>query len=394
MSWRSLLLLALVAVLGSGCQPLPPQQGVVLWTGVTDQERAVLVSLGQRFEHDTGVPVKVQAVPFDDLRVKYQIAAPAGLGPDIVTGPNDWVGTLATAHLIQPLSEADFGDKRAFMPTAVEAVSFAGACYGYPYSLETLALIYNLKLIPKPPDTFPALLAVARELKHDDQYGLLFWVDKFYYAWPFFSGYGATVFSPAGGIPTVALDSPAAVQAGHLIVDMHELMFPGVDETFARQLFGQGKVGCILDGPWVLGDVSGHFPLQVQPLPPLGPGLVPKPFVSVQSFMLNPRSTHHDEAIRFLHYVETRDNLLQLTDASGRVPARRDSLAARQDKPALVAFARQAEQGVPMPNVPALNAVWPPFDDALKLILSGANVEQTLHQAVEQTNLDIRQMME
>ena len=211
-------LLILSSLLGGGRAPqaASPRQ-VVVWTGMTDTEQATLIAIGSDYQKATGVPVVVQNVPFADLRLKFQIAAPAGLGPDLITGPHDWTGLLATANLIQPLSAQDFPpDMQAqFQSAGLKAMTFQQRLYGFPYTLEAGALIYNEALLPRIPATFQELLPIAQQLTHGDQHGLLFEIDNFYVVWPFFSGYGATVFpvTPGGGLDYahIALDSPAAV---------------------------------------------------------------------------------------------------------------------------------------------------------------------------------------
>lgn len=363
---------------------------------MTDAERAALGQIGQAFKQQTGTDVVVQQVPFDQLRLKFQMDGPAGLGPDLITGQQDWVGVLATAHLIDAVPEAI--DRTAFNPTAISGVTFNDQIYGCPYTMETIALIYNTKLMPEPAKTLQELFRQSQAMTHGEQHGVLFALDEPYFVWPIFSGYGARLFKPDGDPPQCDLDSPAAVKAATLLQDIrrkYKLMFPGVNERFSLQLFLQGKAAAMIDGPWVITDMKdAHMSYRIVPIPPLEDGGTPRPFVNVSAFMMNRNTLHREQTLQFLKFVTSRDMVLKMAQASGRIPTRKDSLEAEKGDADVQAFAAQAAQGEGMPNTPAVNPLWDPFNDALKLIVAGADPQQTLHDAVDRINEDIRVMME
>ncbi len=55
-----------------------------------------------------------------------------------------------------------------------------------------------------------------------------------------------------------------------------------------------------------------------------------------------------------------------------------------RDNPDVVAFTQSAANGVPMPNIPQMAAVWGAMNDALNLVVNGkATTQEALTTAVE-----------
>src|SRR5215212_4232242 len=108
------------------------------------------------------ITIETLAVPFDQLKNKYQTETATGGGPDLLIGPLDWVGELATAELIAPLDEMATQDVLAnYVPSTVEALRYDGKLYGMPESFETVALYYNKTMIETPPTTTAELDTLA-----------------------------------------------------------------------------------------------------------------------------------------------------------------------------------------------------------------------------------------
>ena len=96
-----------------------------------------LVELGEKFEKEIGVSVKVETQ--EGITDKFQAAAPSGKGPDIFLWANDRIGEWADAGLLKPLKiSQDF--KAAFLPMAWEAVTHRKRVWGYPLALECVSL--------------------------------------------------------------------------------------------------------------------------------------------------------------------------------------------------------------------------------------------------------------
>ena len=59
---------------------------VLRWSRFVASEAEAFAALLDAFTHATGVPVRLDSEPFEDLRPKAAVAASIGSGPDIIWG--------------------------------------------------------------------------------------------------------------------------------------------------------------------------------------------------------------------------------------------------------------------------------------------------------------------
>lgn len=384
---------------------------LVVWTqfGETTNEYAAFREIADQFTKQTGVPVDLVPVPWDDLRQKISLAFPAGQGADlIVTWPHDWIGQWAKQGLLMPLPPEAFGNERSQYPdSAIQAVTYAGKIYGLPVTVESVALVYNKKLVPKPPTTWTELIEVAKRLNKGDQYGFLMPLLEQYHTYGVIRGYGGYVFKWTGSgfdDRDIGLNNQGAVQAVTFLRDLYvkEKLFPAgvIDRSTQHAIttgkFEEGKVGMQINGPWVIpGARKAGIDVGVALLPRLPNGRDMVPFIGIQFVGINAYTRQKDLALQLAKMYASRSGQEILFLKTGRIPVRRDVLALESVKrdPFASIWAKQAELGEPMPNVPEMQAVWKPWGDAMDAIIPGnADVKQTLDQAVEQIRQGIELM--
>lgn len=405
MRWLALVLV-LTALACSACgQGATGDDGTVrLWTGMAETEFPVLQKVVRDIEARTGLEVQLLKVPFEQLRNKFLIAAPADLGPDLLIGPQDWVGVLATAGLLEPLPESHRPGSD-FVPVAVEAMTFEGQVYASPVFMECPALFRNPDLLPEAPATMRELIdaSLALDGRGDGTRGFYFDLENLYFNWAFFSAEGAYIFGQVDGRTDpfdVGLDTPGAVKAAEFLRALRlefKLIRPGATTDIAKSLYLDGKAATIINGPWFLGDVRGSkVPYVIEPLPPMPDGSVPKPFVTVHGVMLNKAARQREKALQLLTELMKDESLVALSEASGRPPARRSAFAAAGKNPDIAAFAKLAEAGTPMPNHPAMQAVWEPMRQTMEIVTNDARVDAqaALRETKQRIVAKIRQMME
>jgi maltose-binding protein MalE len=375
------------------------------------------------------MPVKIVRVPLIELKPKFQVAAPVNHGPDLVTGPHDWIGPLATARLIAPV-EMGREELTHFLPVSLSVMTYEGKLYGLPIALDTIGLIYNKNLIKEPPKTMEELIAKAKELTRGDVSGFLFDINDFYFAWPFFGGYGAYIFkeTPSGLDPNdIGLDTPEADKAAQFILDLvkkHHLMEVEVTKDIAGGRFMDNKLAMTLDGNWALVEYKKKgIPYGFAPLPKLENGKNPSPLVGVLGIMLNSRSHHRELALDLMKELCSRESQVEIYMEGGRIPARVDAQEDRRiarepvldnagnlaalgglsvildvtyiPNTELKGILESAALGTPMPNIPALVLVWQPMKEALQLMnLEKLPPHEALKQAGERMRKDIKRMME
>lgn len=402
-----LLLLTLALLFLSGCAQQRDPNTVVLWTAF-ETEIQTLRDLTAKFEQQTGRHVEVLQVPFSGLQNKFMVAAPAGQGPDLIIGPQDWLGVFATAELLEPVPAELLDPARADLsPVALANETFNGKVYGFPMMLGSLAMLRNTKLMPERPKNLDELKTMAVQIQGQgsDVKGFYYDLQDFYFSFPFFAAYGASLFEegPDGPDPMrLGLATPGGVKAAEYLTELRQadLIPLGAKTDFAKSMFLAGRLAATINGPWFIGDVRREgIPYAIESVPPAPDGHPASSLVGVDGLMLNKAALQREGALQLMAFLTAKEQLVALALSSGRPPARQTALEeARQDPQAgadIAAFARVSEQGVPMPNLPQTNVIWEPMAQALAIITNKqAPAQAELEQTQARIVTKIKLMME
>ncbi len=346
---------------------------MVIWSdaGRADTVRGLARGFTERYD----VPVRVQELAFEDVRNQLKLAAPAGEGPDIISGPHDWLGELVRNGLLEPVNLRE--KRKEFAEVALTAFTYEDQLYGVPYGTEALAFIYNQRLVPEPPQTWQELKDVARRLQEGgmvDQ-GYMLPEANPYFTYPIFTGFGGYVFgqAPDGGYDPsdVGLDSTGSIQAAREIRSMVEsgIIKPNIDAATMSSLFLEERGAMFFTGPWFLQEAAdSQVDYAVAQLPKIEKQAVP--FVGAQGFMLSAFSENKVLARTFLtEYLATGETMSKIYEEQMVAPA----WVSLQDdaNKALQAFTRSAEGGQPMPAIPQMALVWTDWENALTFLFEG-----------------------
>lgn len=349
-------------------------EALIIWA---DAGRApILEELGEDFEAEFGIAVVVQELEFGDIRDQMKVAAPAGEGPDIIIGAHDWLGELAVNGL---LAELDLGDvAEEFLPAALAAFTYDGALYGLPYATENVAFVRNTELVPEAPETWDDVKTISEGLIADgtSQYGYIIQDNDPYHFFPIQTAFGGYVFglTEEGYDATdVGIDSEGSLAAAEWLESMvsESLMPDGVDYDVMHSLFGSGDAAMIITGPWAIPQIQDFgVEFEVSGIPE-GPGGTAKPFLGVQGFMISAFSEKQLLAEAFLlDYVATEETMASLYSADPRPPA---FLAVREslDDEIMNGFVDAGTEGLAMPAIPEMSAVWTAWGNAMELVRTG-----------------------
>ena len=386
-------------IAGSSAQDTSASGTLKLWHGWTGAEADTLNNdiLPAWEAAYPNVKINALAVPFDQLKNKYQTEAATGGGPDLLIGPLDWVGELAAAELIKPLDEMATPDVLSvYIPSTVDALKYDGKLYGMPESLETVALYYNKKLMPTPPTTTAELDTMAASLAGTDQYALALYSD-FYHPAGYLFGFGGTLFDADNNS---ALNSPGTVSYLKWISGIASK--PGYyqqnDDAAISSLFKESKAASVINGPWALGDYQaalGAENVGVAVLPKISEAndASPKPFLGVKHIMMN-SNIDGDQAtlaFTFMTWFTGPDSVGFLATSAGHLPAH--SGVDVSANPIAAAFVEQAQNSTPLPTIPEMGQVWTPAGDMITKVISGdATPEEAAAEAQDQINEAIKQM--
>ncbi len=366
------LVLVLVAALGVWALAAEPGK-ILIWAD--DTRAPVFREIGAEYTKATGIPVEVVEIPFGSIRDQFVTAAPTGEGPDLIIGAHDWVGELAANGLLaEILLPPELNAK--FDQVSLEAFTY-GKLYGLPYAREGVGLLYNKALVPTLPATFEELIELARKLTDPTlpQYGFVVQNPDPYHEFPFLSALGGYIFGydEEGKLYPcdVGLDSPGAIAGAEILDSLFEegLIPAGLDWDTWTSLFTEGRIAMVITGPWFVGRAkAAGIDIGVAPIPPIQ-GKPPKPFVGVQGVMVSAFSPNLPLVYDFLfNYFATTETMLALYAKDPRIPAFLPAYEEVAEDPILRGFAESIANGVPMPNIPQMSAVWGAWFDAMSMI--------------------------
>jgi arabinogalactan oligomer / maltooligosaccharide transport system permease protein len=408
---KKIFMLVSILLIGamSGCSR-DDRTLIRIWHQMRVDERLVLEDHLRKFmEMHPDVKVEQIYKETEQLRNDFIIAAYARQGPELVYGPSDMIGLLATLEVILPLEDL-FEDEYLARFTDKGLVWYDGHLYQIADKLGNhLALVYNKALVPEPPSTTDELIRIGRELTKDltgngriDQYGLTWnYIEPFFYI-PFLSGFGGWVLDETQTRPT--LDTEANVKGLKFIQDLRDkyrIIPRESDYEVADALFKEGRAGMIINGDWSWGSyLQAGLDIGVAPIPRVSEtGLWAAPMVSTKGFSINENTDAEKlsivlDIIRFLNEPE---NQLDATKRIKTFPTRIETYGdpVVTDDPILINSKRQIDVGIPMPVVPELRAIWDAMKPNYQAVLNG---QKTAEQAARDMQIlaerKIREMLE
>ena len=361
---KRLLCLALLAATAA-----PAEVELVVWHSYRAAEKAAIekVAAGFNASHP-GVKVTTLAVPYDAFADKISAAVPRGKGPDVFIYAQDRLGGwIEAGNTVEPIDFfLDDATKTRFIPGTLDAMTYRGTVWGLPVNYKVITLIYNKKLVQKPPADTREMVALAKKLTDAaaGRFGLAYWYSDYYYHAALQNAFGGRVFEPGTAKPV--LNAPENVKGLELLVSwIDQGILPAEPSTaLITALFNQGKAAMIFTGPWFLGEIDPSIEWGLAQLPavPEAGNKPLRPWTTVEGAFIAAPSKHKDAAYEFVKYLTDAPAAKTMAVEGRQSPSNK---AAYEDPrvandPVLKAFHKQVEVAVPMPNLPEMTMVWSP----------------------------------
>lgn len=361
-------------------------------------------AVADSYREKIGTEVEIVTVPDADFRSRMGLAAPGGEGPDIF-GPmaHDWMGEFAVQKIALQIPDTALQPVEDFLPQALDVSRFEGTLFGIPLFLESPGLVYNRDLVSEPPTTWDQLVTMATELTDGDVYGFAFPVLNQYMQGGFLHGFGGYIFRNDNGTfvtDDIGLNSPGSVEAARFLRDLYHQQRPpmpeaaidrGAGEQALEGMMEAGQIAMTITGPWRESPLrNAGINVGTAVLPTLPNGQPMRPFFGAQVIMANAYGEQQDAALDFITYHSGTDQVILQFESERKVPAR---LSVQQSEPVLAsettaAWTQQLQNAVAMPNIPAMQQVWRPWEAATDSIIPpnapDPDVQSLLDGAVEQ----------
>lgn len=313
--------------------------------------------------------------------------------PDVINIGSRWLPEFVEMGAVMSLEE-EFGHKRdMYYPGLVQTVEIGGQLYALPRAYSTQALIYRTDIVPEPPTTWDELIEVSKQIQEEHPDMLGFGIGGADHV-STLSQYFTVLFTYGGAVTDsegrLVLDSPEAVEALQLIVDMYREhgIVPNPLEYHREELpelFSAGRIAMFISGPWG-GTATGLEPENdtlpyasaLVPAGSVGPGTE----VVSDSTLISATTKNKEAALTFLDFITTEEEQVIRDLVAGAVP-QGPTMAARDEFTGdgyFQTFIDMAEYGSPQPQ-PSL---WEPFQDVIVNMVQSAILGiQTPEQAVK-----------
>ncbi len=312
-----------------------------------------------------------------NLEDALKAAIPSGQGPDLFIWAHDWIGKFAEAGLLEPIDNYVTADiKNKFAPMAQEAMQYKGHYYAMPFAAETVAIIYNKKMIQNPPKTFAEMKAIMEKYNdpNNKKYGIAYPINSYFIsAWA--QAFGGYYFDDKTEQP--GLDNPATIEGFEFFFkNIWPYMAPTADYNTQQSIFLEGRAPMMVNGPWSIASVkNANISFGIVPLPPItkdGKTYWPRPYGGVKLFYFAKGIKNKEAAWKFVKWFTTNPQVIkQLALQLGYIPVLPEVLNDPdvQKDPVIYGFGQAVQHAYLMPKSPKMGPVWGDVDSAINEIL-------------------------
>ncbi|MFC4007245.1 extracellular solute-binding protein [Nonomuraea purpurea] len=377
--------------------------GEVTWWDTTrpDSEGPTFQALIKEFEAAyPQIKVKYVNVPSDQAQNQFQTAAQAGSGaPDVIRSEVAWTPQFASLGYLQPLDGTRAVDKQEdFLPGPLSSTKYGGKTYAVPQVTDTLALLYNKRLLKEAghteaPKTVAELKQAALDVKaKTGAAGLALNVDS-YFLLPFMYGEGGDLLDVAN--KKVVVNSPANVKAIETVADLISsgaAPKPATTDSYANAMTAlkEGKAAMIYNGPWALSEI--HQGKEFQDKENLG--IAPVPAGSVKAgaptggwnLAIYAGSKNIPAAYEFVRFMTTAQAQAKIAKEISLLPTRPSAYAdpAVQGNADVAVFKPIMDTAVPRPWIPEGGQLFQPLLEGYQALVGGKSAPPDMLKMVDE----------
>ncbi|TDC00249.1 extracellular solute-binding protein [Nonomuraea longispora] len=364
--------------------------GELTWWDTTrpDSEGPTFQALIKEFEAQyPGIKVKYVNVPSDQAQNQFQTAAQAGTGaPDVIRSEVAWTPQFASLGYLQPLDGTRAVDDGSdFLSGPLSSTKYNDKTYAVPQVTDTLALIYNRRLLKEagheePPRTVAELKQAALNVKDKtDADGLALNVDS-YFLLPFMYGEGGDLLDVQS--KKIVVNSPANVKAIETVADLINsgaAPKPATTDSYANAMTAlkEGKAAMIYNGPWALSEIYQGKEFKDRS----NLGIAPVPAGSVKAgaptggwnLAIYAGSKNIPAAYEFVRFMTTVKAQAKIAKEISLLPTRTSAYAdpAVQDNPDVAVFKPIMDTAVPRPWIPEGGQLFQPLLEGYQSLVGG-----------------------
>lgn len=378
---------------GSGDDKASGKDDVLNVWGMGDEVKQ-LSKMTDKFTEETGIKVKIQALPWSNAHDKLLTAVASKSGPDVLQMGTTWMPEFQQAGALADMSEYiekyDTLNPDNFYHGSVETTEFDGKSYGIPWAAETRVLFYRTDVLEKvgyseAPKTWEELEDAAEKLskRGDDKYGISIDAKEQTLGFMFARQNGSNLIKD--GKPE--FDQPAFVDAVSYLSNFIDKGYApkedlglDVSQTFSGD---DAMIPMFISGPWMsktvrdtVPDIDGKWAIATLPKKENNISSMGGSNLTIFEF-----SKQKDNAAEFIEFMSRPDNQLEwmkLTDALPTATKAWEDDSLKND-PIYSVFNEQLQNSEPMPLIPEFEEIAQNYLKHFEQIyLGGADVQSEM----------------
>ncbi|WP_329112356.1 ABC transporter substrate-binding protein [Streptomyces sp. NBC_01353] len=306
-------------------------------------DKEVLQPELDKFEKQTGIKVKLEVVPWNDLLNRILTATTSGQGPDVLNIGNTWSASLQSSGALLPWDTKNFekiGGKDRFVASALGSTGVQGQDpAAVPLYSMAYALYYNKKMfadagVAKPPATWDELVATGKKLSKDGKSAIGVegsnLANNIHQVFVLGKQHGADFFTPDGKADFTSDGAVAAVEQYVDLMAEHKIVAPGNAEYAQNQSlsdFSNDKTAMVLwqtasatfASQGMKEDEWGVAPAPVQSGAP-GQGKATNSMAAGINMAVFKNTKNIDGAMKFVKFMTGDEEQKILNKAYGSIP--------------------------------------------------------------------------
>lgn len=374
---------------------------LTVW-GMGDEVKQ-LPKIAKDFTKETGIEVKVQAIPWASAHDKLLTAVASKNGPDVLQMGTTWMPEFQEAGALADLSE--YMDKyetmkpENFFEGSVETTTFDDKYYAVPWAAETRVLFYRTDILAsvgykEAPKTWEELEDAAKKLSErgKDMYGLNVDTKEQTLGFMFARQNDSMLFSDDGKPEFNQSEFVGAVSYLNDLIQKGYSPKQDLGMDVSQTFSGDAIVPMFISGPWMVKAVNdtvkgidGKWATAV----------LPKGKVNNESSLggsnltIFEHSKNKDKAAQFIDFMsrkETQLKWLEMTNAMPTVKAAWEDDKLAKD-PLYNVFGEQMMTARPMPLIPQFEEIAQNYLKHFeKIYLGGEDVQKEMDSFNKETS--------
>lgn len=331
-------------------------------------------------EEHPNITIEYENVELADANGQIALDGPAGVGADCFAIPNNVIGNQVTGgHILEITDTQALTDN--IPQSGIDAVTYDGKYYGYPFSSDTYALFYNKDLVEEVPKTWEDVEKFCESFNGDGKYGIIFNVASGYYSVMFNGMNGNKLFGPDGtDASDTYMNNADAVKGMEYFQSFRQYLdVPAADisdDSVCLAAFTEGKAAMYVTGAWNIANCeNAGLNFGVTTLPSLPGEDHPCPSLSnARTMVVSAYTEHPAEAEAFAKFLVTPEMQKLRCEITGEVPAG----TVEVDSEYVNGLIEQLQYAYPAPSIPEAQDWYEVMDSACANIWDGADVQSEL----------------